>query len=198
MLAYSLIWMNRNVHPSRNGREDARLQAPAVAVLDRSLGPVHRERGDRIAVFTPATCTGSFVPGRATVALGDADEEVGGEERPEDHHLGDDEKQHPQQLGVDARAAVAGGGPWCSCSPVPAAWATLAASIRSSSGFPPRSAGRRRVAGRRRRRARPRRRSRRARARSGSSAATRSARPGSVEMTTSSTVNSSSAFIAAV
>src|SRR4029078_1849952 len=36
------------------------------------------------------------------------DEEVGREERAEHHHLGDDEKQHPEQLGLDARTAVCG------------------------------------------------------------------------------------------
>src|SRR6185312_14499321 len=36
----------------------------------------------------------------------DADEEVRREERPEDHDLGDDEQQHPEQLRLDARGAV--------------------------------------------------------------------------------------------
>ena len=39
-------------------------------------------------------------------AAHDPDEEVGGEEGPEDHHLGDDEKQHAEQLRLDARGAV--------------------------------------------------------------------------------------------
>ncbi len=65
------------------------------------------EEETRIAVFMPATPTGQARPGRRPgVALGDADEEVGGEERAEDHHLGDDEEQHPEQLGLDPRAAV--------------------------------------------------------------------------------------------
>ena len=36
----------------------------------------------------------------------DPDEEVGREERSEEHHLGDDEKQHPEDLRLDAGAAV--------------------------------------------------------------------------------------------
>src|SRR4029079_12952523 len=43
---------------------------------------------------------------RPLVARHDPDEEVGREEGPEDHHLGDDEEQHPEQLGLDARGAV--------------------------------------------------------------------------------------------
>jgi hypothetical protein len=39
---------------------------------------------------------------RPGVAVGYADEEVGGEERTEDHYLGDDEKQHPEQLWLHA------------------------------------------------------------------------------------------------
>ena len=84
------------------------LQAEAVAALDRRLGPVQRERGGHQDRGVDARDGHRQVRARAParVALGDADEEVGGEERPEDHHLGDDEKQHPQQRRVDARAAV--------------------------------------------------------------------------------------------
>src|ERR1700735_833804 len=45
---------------------------------------------------------------RPRISLGDPDEEVGREEGPEYHHLGDDEKQHPEQLRLYARAAVCG------------------------------------------------------------------------------------------
>src|SRR3954462_14115602 len=39
----------------------------------------------------------------------DPDEEVGREERSEEHDLGDDEKQHPEELGLDPRGDVGRG-----------------------------------------------------------------------------------------
>ena len=66
--------------------QHARLQAETVALADGGLRPMHRERGRHE----------------------DSDEEVGGEESPEDHDLGYDEEQHPEQLGLNARAAVSG------------------------------------------------------------------------------------------
>ena len=61
----------------------------------------------RIAVLTPAIATGSSCPRPDHWSpCHDPDEEVGREEGPEDHDLRDDEKQHPEQLGLDARAAV--------------------------------------------------------------------------------------------
>ena len=59
-------------------------------------------------MLTPATATGRSWPstGNHRSPGHDPDEEVGREERPEDHDLGDDEKQHPEQLRLDARGAV--------------------------------------------------------------------------------------------
>ena len=44
--------------------------------------------------------------GRPVGAAHDPDEEVGREEGPEDHDLRDDEKQHPEERGLDPRGAV--------------------------------------------------------------------------------------------
>ena len=119
------------------------------------------------------------------VAGHDPDEEVGREEGPEDHDLGDDEEQHPEQLGLDARGAVRRRRPVvrrASC-----AWAIEAASMTLLT-----------------RRPRPRRRTRRARPACWTRARTRSMRSarsqpervaGSVEMTMSSTRKNCSAFI---
>ena len=59
-------------------------------------------------MLTPATTFGSSLPsiGNHSVVGHDPDEEVGREERSEEHHLGDDEKQHPEELGLDARGLV--------------------------------------------------------------------------------------------
>src|SRR3954462_13108351 len=43
---------------------------------------------------------------RPIIACHDPDEEVGREEGPEDHDLRDDEQQHPEERGVDARRPV--------------------------------------------------------------------------------------------
>ena len=68
-------------------------------------------------MLTPAISFGSWVALRRPLgALHDPDEEVGREEGPEDHHLGDDEKQHPEQRGSTREERLASGGPWCSCS----------------------------------------------------------------------------------
>jgi len=86
------------------------LKPKAVAFLDRLLGPVDREgRGDEDRRVHAGDFDGQFGAGsRPRVALGDADEEVGREEGAEDHHLGDDEKEHPEQRRVHARAGVGG------------------------------------------------------------------------------------------
>ena len=49
--------------------------------------------------------------GRPVGAAHDPDEEVGREEGPEDHDLRDDEKQHPEERGLDPRGAVGLGRP---------------------------------------------------------------------------------------
>src|SRR5947209_16655199 len=64
MLAYSLIWMNRNVHPSRNV-----VSIPAFSpkrlplAIEVSAQWIVNEDDTRIAVLTPATSTGRWVPG---------------------------------------------------------------------------------------------------------------------------------------
>ena len=84
------------------------LQAAAVADLVRVLGPVQRERGRhqdrRVDARDQLRQLGAL--GRPSAPCHDPDEEVGREEGPEDHDLGDDEKQHPEQRGLDPRGAV--------------------------------------------------------------------------------------------
>ena len=113
MWTYSLIWMNRNVAPSRNV-----VSIPAFSpnrlpfLIDVWAQCIVNDEDTRIAVLKPATRTGSLLPlnGNQWSPWTRADEEVGGEERAEDHHLGDDEKEHPEHLRLDARAAVRGRG----------------------------------------------------------------------------------------
>ena len=63
-------------------------------------------------VFISATLTGkSNGVGRPRLVADDADEEVGREERPEQHRLADDEKEDAEQLRVDPRALVRLGRP---------------------------------------------------------------------------------------
>ena len=61
-------------------------------------------------MFTAAMPTGSSSPlnGNHSDLSHDPDEEVGREERSEEHDLGDDEKQHPEELRLDARGDVGG------------------------------------------------------------------------------------------
>ena len=119
-------------------RQDARPCRPKrlPCLADSSAQCIVSDEESRIAVLTPAIAFGSSVPCAGHgVALHDPDEEVGREEGPEDHHLGDDEKQHPEQLRArPARSGCAGGGPWCSSS----AWACATRrSRRLPSGLPP-------------------------------------------------------------
>ena len=77
-----------------HARSGCSLRAPSsaqcIVKLDES----------RIAVFTPATAPGARcrAPGQPVV-VHDPDEEVGREERSEEHDLRDDEEQHPEQSG---------------------------------------------------------------------------------------------------
>ena len=192
MFAYSLIWMNRNVQPSRKVVSMPAFRPKRLPFLiDVCAQCIVIEEDTRIAVLTPATSTGRRRAGRRPrIALSDADEEVGGEEGAEDHHLGDDEKQHPSSCGSTRELTLAAGGPWWSWSPWAAVCAMLAASIGDTSAWRPvgrsspcsdrasrarRPRPRSRRAADRRRRARPAPRSCAARARSGSSASSPSA-----------------------
>ena len=106
---YSLIWTKRKVRPRIQVRTRpsfiACFVAPADAlerVMDREAGGdqdrrVHPRDGDR--QFERVRRPGARVDDHA-------EEEVRGEERPEQHHLGDDEKQDPEGLSVDPRALV--------------------------------------------------------------------------------------------
>src|ERR1700722_15435559 len=64
MFAYSLIWMNRNEQPSRNV-----VSMPAFSpkrlprLIDCSAQWIVNDEETRIAVLTPATCTGRCRPG---------------------------------------------------------------------------------------------------------------------------------------
>ncbi len=63
MLAYSLIWMNRNEQPSRNVVSIPALRPKRLPFLIAcSAQWIVKEEEIRIAVFMPATPTGSFVP----------------------------------------------------------------------------------------------------------------------------------------
>ena len=78
------------------------------AALDRLQRPVHREaRADEDDRVDPRHEDGKLVPrGRPRLAVRHTDEEVGREERAEEHHLGGDEEEHPERARVDARALV--------------------------------------------------------------------------------------------
>src|SRR5271165_884723 len=64
MLAYSLIWMNRNVQPSRNVVSMPALRPKRLPLaIELCAQWIVNEDDTRIAVLTPATWTGSVVPG---------------------------------------------------------------------------------------------------------------------------------------
>ena len=103
-----MTWTNRNVETEQERRHHAELQAEAVVLADRLLRVVDRERGrhqDR-GVEARDQLRQVVALGRPFGAAHDPHEEVGREERAEDHHLGDDEKQHPEERGLDPRGAV--------------------------------------------------------------------------------------------
>ena len=87
------------------------------AALDRLQRPVHREaRGHEDRRVHPGDEDGEARYGcgrpechvRASPRVDDADEEVRGEERAEEHDLRADEEQHPERPRVDARALIRG------------------------------------------------------------------------------------------
>src|SRR5215203_3946521 len=91
------------------GRDQAQLHAGAVAVADRLEGVMDREaRGDEDHGVHPGDrnrqLEGLWRPARRVDD--DPEEEVGGEEGTEQHHLGNDEEQDPQRLAIDAGAGV--------------------------------------------------------------------------------------------
>ena len=92
---------DRQAQPSsRCGCPCGRPRAPSGSLNEEVI---------RIAVLTPATSVGSSnAVGRpAAGRVGDlAEEEVGGEEGPEQHRLGDDEEQDAERLAVDPRRLV--------------------------------------------------------------------------------------------
>ena len=110
MWTYSLIWIEEERQPEQRGQQHPGLQAEVVAVLDRRLRPVHRQRRaqqDRGVDARDRDRQLVVAEREPVMALGhEADEEVGREEGPEDHDLRDDEEQHPEQLLVHPRAAV--------------------------------------------------------------------------------------------
>ena len=64
MCAYSLIWTKRNVQPSRKVERMPALRPRRLpCLIDVSAQCIVTEDESRIAVFTPATATGSSVPG---------------------------------------------------------------------------------------------------------------------------------------
>src|SRR6476620_5767035 len=102
------------------GGGEAHHQSAAVAASDRLQRPVHREaRGDQDRrVHAGDRLRDLEAVGRPRPDVGDhAEEEVGGEERAEQHHLRDDEYEDAERLPVDpgalvrlGRAVMLGGG----------------------------------------------------------------------------------------
>ena len=91
------------------GQDEAEFEAAAVAAADRLQRVVDREaRGDEDRGVDAGDRDREFErfrrPGRRVDD--DPEEEVGGEERPEQHDLGDDEEEDPERLAVDPRALV--------------------------------------------------------------------------------------------
>ena len=86
------------------------LQPGPVASLDRLQRPVHREARRHQDGGVDARDEDGQVEGRQRPRLGvgvdDPDEEVGGEERAEEHRLRGDEEEHAEHGGVDPRALV--------------------------------------------------------------------------------------------
>ena len=89
MWTYSLIWMNRNVQPSRNVVRMPACRPRRLPLLWACSAQCSvNEDETRIAVLTPAISFGSSVPSAGHSApVHDPDEEVGREEGPEDHDL---------------------------------------------------------------------------------------------------------------
>src|SRR5215203_2145206 len=91
------------------GRNQAEFEAGAVAAADRLQRVVDGEaRGDHDRGVHPRHRDRQLVGVRRPARRVDDDpeEEVGGEEGPEKHHLGDDEKEDAERLAVDPRALV--------------------------------------------------------------------------------------------
>src|SRR6202161_3824322 len=64
MFAYSLIWMKRNVQPSRNVVSMPAFRPKRLPrLIDCSAQWIVNDEETRIAVLKPATAIGSFVPG---------------------------------------------------------------------------------------------------------------------------------------
>ena len=64
MFAYSLIWMNRNVQPSRKVVSMPAFRPKRLPFLIAVCAQcIVNEEDTRIAVLTPATSTGRLVPG---------------------------------------------------------------------------------------------------------------------------------------
>src|SRR5438105_3675497 len=132
MFAYSLICTNRNVNPSRKV-----VRMPAFSpkrlpfLIDVWAQCIVNEEDHSTAVFTPATSTGSVVPGAGhgspwatrmkKYAVKKAPKIITSEMM---------KSSIPSSWGSTRELRLAGGGPWASCSP--AAWATPAASTGSS------------------------------------------------------------------
>ena len=110
MWMYSLIWTNRNVRPSRKVDTIPAFSPNRLPLrTDMSAQCRVSDEDSRMAVLTPGHRLGHLGAGRRPgVVVDDADEEVRGEERAEDHDLGDDEKQHPERRRLHARGAVRG------------------------------------------------------------------------------------------
>src|ERR1700722_19214389 len=131
MFAYSLIWMNRKVQPSRNVVSMPAFRPKRLPrLIDCSAQWIVNDEDTRIAVLTPATSTGSVVPGAGhgspcamrmkKYAVKKAPKTITSEMM---------KRSIPSSCGSARELTLAGGGPWWSWSPCAAGWAMLAASI---------------------------------------------------------------------
>ncbi len=98
----------RNVRPSRKVATIPAFRPKRLPLLtDIRAQWIVNEEEIRIAVLIAGHGLGQLGSVRGPRIVGDdPDEEVRREERTEDHHLGDDEKQHPQRRCRHARGAV--------------------------------------------------------------------------------------------
>ena len=94
--------------PEPDGGEEADPQRAWVAPARPLERPVHRDAGGQQDAGVHARDRDRqvlAVEREPAAVVHDPDEEVGREERSEEHDLRDDEKQHPEELGLHARGA---------------------------------------------------------------------------------------------
>ena len=114
MWAYSIIWVSRNAVPIRIvSTRPAWSPRRLFRLIDCSAQCIVKLEVTRIAVLIAGdelreleAVGGGQAAARAASRVDDADEEVRGEERAEQHRLGADEQEHPEDRRLDPRALV--------------------------------------------------------------------------------------------